>query len=86
MPAVNETVQSRKCFLAIRLTYPFWQCNKHSNCGCDYIYNVKSQHSFWAAREFEFMRYFYFKIELRVTWKRTSTSRRARLSMNESAC
>jgi hypothetical protein len=29
------------------LTYSFLQCNKHCNCGCDYVYNVKSLHSLW---------------------------------------
>jgi hypothetical protein len=46
MQAVNETVQSRKCFPAMMLPYSFWQCNKCSNRGCDYVYNVKSLHSF----------------------------------------
>jgi hypothetical protein len=46
MQAADGTVQSRKCLLAIMLTYSFWQCSKHCNRGCDCVYKVKLLHSF----------------------------------------
>jgi len=46
MQAVNGTVQSRKCLLAIMLTYSLWRCNKHRNRSYNYVYSVNSLHRF----------------------------------------
>jgi len=46
MQTVNRTVQSRKCLMAIMLTYSLWRCNKHRNRSYNYAYNINSPHLF----------------------------------------